>query len=177
MTKPFPINEPKQFQKRLIQVTEYRDDGNLIWKIDRTGGTKSGSVAGGERPGPTGKMYRLIRFEGRKYMAHRLIWVYFHGEDPGPQMDHADGNSLNNRIENLRPSTALLNARNKRMLRNNTTGVCGVWMSKTGKFMAAIMVDRNRIHLGCFETLEDAAAARKAAEFEYGFDENHGKNR
>jgi hypothetical protein len=39
------------------------------------------------------------------------------------------------------------------------------------------MVDEKQIHLGCFDTLLEAAEARKKAEREYGFHENHGREK
>jgi hypothetical protein len=54
--------------------------------------------------------------------------------------------------------------RNRRTLRNNKTGVNGVYLNKSGKFHAQINVNNKRKHLGFFNTLEEAKEARKKAE-------------
>jgi len=58
--------------------------------------------------------------------------------------------------------------------KNNSSGVQGVRILPSGKFCAYIMVNRKQISLGSYETIEEAATARKDAEALYGFHENHG---
>jgi hypothetical protein len=61
------------------------------------------------------------------------------------------------------------------MRRNNTSGITGVVFSKPrGKWLARICVGYRRIHIGYFDTLEEAAAARKEAATKHGFTERHG---
>ena len=75
-------------------------------------------------------------------------------------VDHIDGNRLNNRIENLRPATAIENAYNCKMSKNNTSGVKGVsWNKGTKKWEANINIAGVRFNLGHFETLEKAKEA------------------
>jgi len=57
---------------------------------------------------------------------------------------------------------------------NNTSGVAGVcWNKERNKWGARITVDGERIYLGLFSDLADAATARAAAKVEYGFHQNH----
>ncbi len=63
-------------------------------------------------------------------------------------------------------ATATEQARNKRMLKNNKSGTKGV-CKMFSKWKAYIYVDKKLICLGYFYTLEDAIAARKAAELKY----------
>ena len=56
---------------------------------------------------------------------------------------------------------------NDRLRRNNTIGVKGVYHTSRGKYQAAITIDSKRIHLGTFDTLDEAAGVRKQAEGEY----------
>jgi hypothetical protein len=56
---------------------------------------------------------------------------------------------------------------NRRMLKNNKTGVNGVYLNKNGKYHAQISVHNKRKHLGFFDTLEEATQARKEAEQKY----------
>jgi hypothetical protein len=65
-------------------------------------------------------------------------------------------------------------AKNKRLYRINRWGVAGVWAVRD-RWRARIGVDGKKIHLGYFATLEDAAAARKAALIEHGFAATHGE--
>lgn len=51
--------------------------------------------------------------------------------------------------------------------KNNTAGVTGVSFAKDGQYRAYIYVNRKQIHLGVFDTLEEAAKARRVAEIKY----------
>lgn len=110
--------------------------------------------------------------------AHRVIWAMRHGEWPEKQIDHIDGNRLNNAISNLRSVTNRENSQNRGIRRDNTTGVVGVVFHKRTKtFDASIFVGGRQVHLGCFRSLESARRARREAEREYNFHPNHGRRR
>ena len=97
-------------------------------------------------------------------LLHRLIARV---NDPAVRVDHIDGDPLNNRKANLRPSDASTNGWNRASLnRNNTSGVRGVSRNRGG-WMAYLDVNRKRIHLGTYPTVEAAAQARRAGELEY----------
>jgi hypothetical protein len=75
-----------------------------------------------------------------------------------PQIDHRDGNGLNNQRENLRPATCRQNQHNQRKrisCSSKFKGVC--WDRQNGKWRADIRLPGYRLHLGLFE--EDAAKA------------------
>lgn len=75
-------------------------------------------------------------------------------------VDHIDGNGLNNRRSNLRPASRAENARNRRANANNKTGFKGVHFHKRkGKWQAYINVNGKRLHLGRFDTADEAASA------------------
>lgn len=127
--------------------------GNLIWKVSR-GKAKVGNVAGCKKlRGNT--RYVDVRLLGKYYLAHRLIWLYVTGENllPEVQLDHIDGNGLNNKIENLRKCPHGYNMQNKRSaMKNNKTGYLGVsFWSKSQKYVAEIVVEGRRIYLGSFD--------------------------
>lgn len=89
-----------------------------------------GSVAGGvdKRDG-----YCRTYLDGKSYLAHRIIWVLFNGKiSDGCEIDHMDGNRSNNNIDNLREVPRVINSRNHKMKRNNTTGVNGVSLKHNG---------------------------------------------
>ena len=94
---------------------------------------------------------------------HRVIL----GLKPGDRRkgDHADsGATLDNRRSNLRVASNEENGRNARRRRDNWSGFKGVHFRKNlGVWCARIGVNRRRIHLGHFQTAEEAAAAYRAA--------------
>jgi hypothetical protein len=100
-------------------------------------------------------------------MAHRLAWLLVW--TAGAIEIHIHGNPGNNQISNLRAATRSQNAENRRLNRNNRTGVKGVCLNR-GKFDAYIRHHGGqRLFIGRFATLEDAAAAcREAAERLHG---------
>lgn len=161
----------EQFQE-LLSYDE--NTGRLFWKQNVSRKVKAGDVAGCY----TTKGVR-IRLQGINWLAHRIVWILMKGELP-EQIDHIDGNPLNNRLANLRAATSTIQNRNKKKLKTNTTGFAGVSRSrrKSDSYRAQICVDKRQIHLGDFPTAESAAKARAAyvtAHPELGFTERHGK--
>jgi len=120
--------------------------------------------------------YPRTCFKGVRYLTHRLVYVMVHGEIPeGMEVDHINQLRTDNRIENLRLASRADNSRNRTRHSNNISGTTGVhWSKDKGKWRAGIRVNGEYKSLGCFTDLEDAVAARKAAENTYGFHENHG---
>jgi hypothetical protein len=96
---------------------------------------------------------------------------------PGMLVDHRDGNHLNCHRENLRICTTAQNSRNVPKLKNNTTGYRGV-SKKNNKYRAVITFNGKYMHIGYFETPEEAAAEyeKKARELfgEYYREERKG---
>lgn len=120
--------------------------------------------------------YKCGGIFSRVYVAHRVIWAMLHGAWPEEQIDHINGVRDDNRIENLRAVTHQENSKNQKVSSVNTSGHMGVsWHKEDQRWIARIGVNKKRIHLGCFTEIDDAIAARKAAEVKYGFHENHGR--
>lgn len=108
------------------------------------------------------------RIEGRLARFHRHLLGF-----PNGTVDHINRDKLDNRKSNLRIGTQRDNSRNRSIAVDNTSGVTGVWKDKnaiTNKWVAEIMVNRKKISLGRYETLEEAAKIRRKAEEKY-FDE------
>lgn len=120
--------------------------------------------------------YKIGVVHGRQCKAHRIAWVLAYGEWPAGEIDHLNGDRSDNRLVNLRDATRASNQRNAKMQSNNTSGVTGVyWWAERQRWRAEIKVDGKARHLGLFATKEEAAAARGAANEQFGFTDRHGK--
>lgn len=109
-----------------------------------------------------------IRIDGKKYFAHRVIWLLVYGSWPEHEIDHLDRNPLNNRIANLRAATPSENQHNKGLYGNNSSGYPGVCFDKwANKFMAQIGVNGKNTNLGRFNTAEEAFLAYQLAKIEH----------
>lgn len=125
----------------------------------------------------TGQGYCCGKVYSKKLKAHRVIWAIHHGAWPDGEIDHINGVRNDNRIENLRVVTSAENNQNRPMPKNNTSSVMGVnWHKHKSKWIAQIQCNGKNIHLGYFDSLDDASAARADAEAKYGFHENHGRD-
>ena len=99
----------------------------------------------------------------KKWFAHRVAWLITHGDWPTHEIDHRDRDPSNNKLKNLRDVFASVNVINRGMNKNNTTGVVGVYR-KRKKYMASIYRNGATHRTGPFETLQEAANARKELE-------------
>lgn len=160
-------------QTELHRVLYYNPlSGNFIWRTSPSpmARVRAGDMAGRiRRVGHDRRPYRYITIHQHTYGAQRLAFLYIKGHWPDNQMDHKDGNSLNNRWLNLRECTRSQNAANSGPQKNNKLGIKGVWRRKRGKFRSGIRVYGKRINLGTFDTLEVAAHAyQRAAKMYFG---------
>ena len=159
-------------KEQVTELFEYRDD-NLYWRV-RPSRSHVDILKPAGCVRPDGR--RQIMLKGKKYLAHRLIWLYVNGKLPDNSIDHINGRPLDNRIENLRDVTHQENQKNRSKNCNNTSGHIGVyWHKGAEKWRAYIRVDGVKQHLGYFNVLEDAAAAYRVASIEHGFHANHGR--
>jgi len=119
--------------------------------------------------------YSSVRVHPRYYRAHRIIMAMQLGHWPKHQVDHIDQDRGNNRLHNLREASFVDNAKNHSRHKSNTSGVTGVhWSRRDSVWIAKVGHGNNRIHLGSFQSLDDAAEARRKAERIYGFSPRHG---
>lgn len=103
---------------------------------------------------------------GTARLLHRILM----NPPSGMQVDHIDGNGLNNRRSNLRIVTNAENGRNRGESSNNTSGFKGVyWNKQRSKWEAQIRIDGKRRFLGQFAHPEDAHKAyTRAAQTIFG---------
>lgn len=100
------------------------------------------------------------------YYMHRVILERVIGRplERGEQVDHINGDDLDNRRSNLRIATNQQNTWNQKRSRRNTSGYKGVSFNiRSKKWHAYIYTNRVPKYLGSFDTAEEAAAAYEKA--------------
>ncbi len=154
--------------EKLRSILNYESEtGIFTWKVSNSNRVKVGAVAGS----PNGHGYLCIKVLNRLYRAHRLAWLYVNGSWPKLDIDHINRNRSDNRIANLREVTHKQNMQNASKRSDNTSGHPGVcWHKQKSKWQARIRHNYKRIYLGYYNTIEEANAARKAAEKLYWAD-------
>lgn len=146
------------------------DTGELAWAVYRASNAKRGDVI----KSTTKAGYICVSINDKTYLAHRIIWLWMTGEWPS-SVDHINHNPADNRWENLREVAHSDNMKNQKRNKTNTSGHAGVyWHKGAGKWMASLKTKGKCNYLGVFTSVGDAVAARKAAERQYGFHNNHG---
>lgn len=162
-------------QAYLKSILSYNPEtGDFTWIKAKRNKNLTGKKAGSLYSNGS-KKYWQIKISGKPYLAHRLAFLYQTGSFPKHEVDHLNGNGLQNNWGNLREATRQQNGRNRRQQSSNSSGCTGVtWASRKGKWQAQIWVKGKTIFLGLFDELDDAVAARKMAESDHDFHANHG---
>lgn len=147
-------------------------DGRLLWRERPAHHFTDGRLwrsfnarYAGTVAGTVNKGYLIVNSpKFGKLAVHRIVFLMHHGYLP-TEIDHADGDKLNNRIDNLRVATRWQNMKNVKTYTTNTSGRKGVYWHKTiRKWNAGIRIDGKQKSLGMFDLMEQAIAARVAAE-------------
>ena len=140
------------------------ETGVITWKRARSGVTV-GQVAGSIMDNG----YRKLSFRYALYQCSRIAYYIHHGVDPlENEVDHENGNILDNTIKNLRLTTHQDNCKNRKKQKNNTSGTTGVtWYKPTQKWRAEIASNGETFRLGHFVKKEDAIQAREKAEVKH----------
>lgn len=153
---------------RLMKLYLYNPETGLFIHKRDTGRGRSGELAGFIRKDG----YSSISIDGYSWLAHQLAWFYHYARWL-PQLDHKNRVRHENWIKNLRPATRAQNngnsegwAQDKRKYRLPR----GVYHYRNlSRYRAQIVVNYKIIHLGCFDTVEEAQAAyQKAAVAHFG---------
>lgn len=147
--------------------------GTFTWLCNRKGSAaRVGAPAGCHRPDG----YVRIIVDGMIDYAHRWAWRIAVGPIPhGMEIDHIDHNPSNNALSNLRLVTRSGNRKNRSRDSRNKSGINGVhWSENAQAWAVQIRSERKTTHIGYFDDLHAAAAARREAEAALGFHPNHG---
>ncbi len=116
--------------------------------------------------------YRRGNITGKPHLEHRLVWLYHEGVNPRFEIDHKDGDGLNNCITNLRDVEQATNAKNHPLRKDNKSDYVGIRQLPSGNWAVYI----NSEYQGMRKTFELAIDFRKELELEYNYSETHGRN-
>lgn len=148
-------------RSRFDELLTYNlETGLFEWRANKVR-AKVGAIAGTKHS----RGYWQLRVDGKNYLAHRVAWVMTYGRWPLPglDIDHINGNRMDNRIANLREVTRSQNMENQKAARrNSSTGFLGV-LRNHNRFAAHIRARGVTHYLGTFDTAEEAHRAYLAA--------------
>lgn len=154
--------------------------GYLFWKptgVKRWDTTHAGKLAGTKKTDKkSGKAYWVVTANNlcTSKPQHRIAWLLMTGQWP-VEVDHKNGNGCDNRWVNLRDGGRLDNSRNHARRRDNRSGIPGVYL-RGGRYRVIGKVGRASVGLGTFDTIFDAACAKKSFEAANGYFTGHGRS-
>lgn len=144
---------PEEIFSKLSVDTE---TGRVTWiKAPRTHPRMQGQEAGSMRPTQAGKFYCVIKIRKIAVKRGHIVFLAKHGHWPSPCLDHINGDSTDDRSCNLREATVQQNAMNHKKRAKRSALPMGIRILG-GRFQARIGFNKKQIHLGCFDTLEEA---------------------
>ena len=144
LKKTFRINNGK-----LERIDLRRTDGK--WKVV-------------ENKSNNGHGYCYVCFNGRRVAYHAIVWILSTGKDipQGMEIDHINGNEIDNRIENLRIVTRRENQQNRKKHRAGRL-VGASYRKGHNDWQSQIVIDKNCISIGYYKTEQEAHEAYKIA--------------
>lgn len=135
------------------------DAGRMFWRDGpRTHPRLKGVEAGSIRTQHSGKLYWIIKIDGKTYKRSHLIFLLANGYWPTPCVDHINGNSTDDRPSNLRQATIQQNAWNHKKRKRRASLPMGVRSLPSGRYEARIGHNGRQVHLGSYETPAAAQA-------------------
>lgn len=144
------------------------ESGFLIWKSNNSIADNIKHIYN------TGMDYLIVKYEGKSYYSHRIVWFLVTGEEPPALIDHEDGDGMNNLWYNLRDGTGGINQRNRRKSSNNTSGWSNIIRDRSG-WKAILGYNNEVLFLGRYSSAETANRVVKDKKKELGFSERHGE--
>ena len=140
-------------QARLKELLHYDPETGLFTWLVSVGRCRKGSLAGSVMS----RGYIRIKVDGVDYLAHRLVFLFMHGEWPAQEVDHKNGEVTDNRYANLRHASSSQNKMNTRP--RGRLGVKGVSVAVGGRYQAQIKISGVTKPLGLYDSVEEAHAA------------------
>jgi hypothetical protein len=145
--------------EQLLAEFSYDPESGIFCRLVRAGRIQPGPIENVA----TGTGYVYLAIHNRKYLAHRLAWFYMIGRWP-VEIDHINGNKIDNRFRNLRPATRAQNEGNKFLRKDSSSGVKGVrWDDTKEMWYAYITTNGVMKNLGYHKEMANAIAARQRA--------------
>lgn len=157
---PLPF-EGLSFEQKLRAKIDYNPlTGALKWKSRHSGQMVEDLTA--DRLMLDG--YRRVTAGGKSIQAHRVAWLLQTGSFPTNQLDHINGIKDDNRWVNLREATRAQNMHNRKLQKNNKSGVKGVsWQASSKKWRATLKANGIKVLDQKFSSLDEAKAAIETA--------------
>ena len=168
MTKPIKHSEIPLELLEAIEVVPVNSGINsgLVWTKALTKKALIGAEAAVlQNDAVSQRKEWVVRALGKSFVAARVIYTKTYNKDPkNLTIDHIDGDTLNNNINNLRAATRQQQQLNRKRPCNNTSGAKGVYKAKNRtKWEAKLCVNSKCIYLGTFECKVEAALAYNKA--------------
>lgn len=168
MKNSLKVSEQNLTVEKIREYLNYDlETGILIWKKKSARNTNIGDRTGSLKPNG----YRYIRFDNFECLEHRLIWFGMTGEWPNKEynIDHIDLNKSNNVWTNLRKVTITENNLHAVARITSKTGFRGIKeIRKSGRYLARIMVNKQEIYIGSYNSIDAAVSARNLKALELG---------
>lgn len=128
----------------------YRPDGTLVWKVKAAKWIKPGDIVGTL----SNRGYICTKYKKSHYLVHRVIWLLHYKKFPNGSIDHINGKTNDNRIQNLRDCTHRENQSNQKIHRKGKQ----VGVTKRGNMHEAqIRINGRLVYLGRFRTEKQAS--------------------
>ena len=160
-----PYHDRLPEAERLREVSDYDPvGGNLVWRQRPSNRIRIGDVAGFVNT----LGYREIRVDGELYLAHRLIWKWFHGINPVGELNHLGQEGRSPKLNHIH-LLADVSPRDHRVTTSQANKSSGfpLGVSKCSRYNAyqASIHDLTgrQVHLGVYDTIPEAAAAYRGA--------------
>jgi len=157
-----------------------QETGDLTWKprvvnvpTDKTWNKKWAGKKAGTINNTGTKLYIRTALNNKRLYAHRIIFAMMFDSNP-EEIDHINGNGLDNRLCNLRAADRAENSKNIRIRDDNSSGTTGVsWDKSRSKW--AVQVCHKKF--GRFSSKEEAIKKCKVEHEKVEFHKNHGSIR
>lgn len=154
--------------EQLRWLFDLNTDGTLTWlQPSKYHNDLIGTEAGSPMPTHSGKAYWAVQVLGRKVKRSHIVFCLTHGRWPAQQVDHINGDSLDDRPENLREATPTQNAWNHKRRAKRSPLPMGVRQAVSGRYVARIGVNKKQITIGTFDALDAAVAAYQQARIQH----------